>query len=589
VKSNRFLEIGQEKSLASALLSTIRARLQLSLSMVDDELGTQVVRALLFGRGDALPRQIRQALRRLGLAHLFAVSGLHVALMTGGVYLACAPFPRRSRIVVAGVAVAFYVALTGARPSILRAGLMSLIGVLSLGLRRPTASVQSLAGAAIMMILWSPNLVTDISFQLTVSATAGIVLLAPRIRRRWKLLSPLLRRSLAASVGAQLACGPWVWSRFALLSPAAPFLNLIAVPWMSSLLAGVFTWATVALLSPRMAVFALPLIDLFAWPLTWLVRIPFSPVFTWPVSVTVGEAFVAATCLLIALLLRRCFAIRLCLLLVATLCFSRPLERPIAELAMIDVGQGDALLLRDGDASMLVDGGGWSRSDIAARVLVPVLAARGVRSLDTLVVTHSDIDHCGGIVDLTSYLSVVDIVVSGAMEDSPCKSALSELPAGPLRYTRAGDSWLVGRWQVRTLHPGSHYPGQGNNGSLVLQARGFGHKILLTGDIERDAEMEILRRTDPLDLQSDILKVAHHGSRTSTSIAFLQAVAPRLALISSGRRNRYGHPASDVVERLQASGASVLRTDRDGMVQVAFNADQTTRSRIFGPVISGTR
>ena len=546
LKSHRFLEIREHRPVGTGVVALIKTRLRVALATEGYRMAPQVLNALLFGRRDALPRPVQQALRRLGLAHLFAVSGLHVALLAGGAFLACAPFPRRIRAIVATVVVALYVVLTGARPSVLRAGLMAFIAVLSLGLRRPTASVQSLAGAVIIMILHSPTLVADVGFQLTVAATAGIVLLTPLLCQRWMLLPRVLRRPLAASVGAQLACGPWVWSTFALLSPAAPLL-------------------------------------------TWLVRAPFSPVLTWPVSMTASKAFVTATSLLLALIPRRRVAFRLSLLVVSALLFSGPLKRPVAELTMIDIGQGDALLLRDGNTSMLVDGGGWPRSDIAARVLVPVLAARGIRSIDSLVVTHSDIDHCRGAVDLTRYLSAAAVLVSGAIENGSCKSSLSELPAGVLHYVTAGDSWSVGRWQVRTLHPNGDFAGTGNDSSLVLQARGFGHRLLLTGDIEKNAEMEILRRTPAHELESAILKVAHHGSSTSTGDEFLRAVAPRLALISSGRRNRYGHPAPEVVERLRASGASVLRTDRDGMVQVAFNVDGSTRIRAFGPAQSSAR
>ena len=589
LKSSRFLEVEQPRPLSSRLLSALSARLQEALTMVEDGRGGEVLQALLLGQGDALPRQVRQALRRLGLAHLFAVSGLHVALLAGGVYILCAPLPRLARATVALAAVALYVALTGARPSVLRAGLMTLIAAFSLGLRRPTASIQSLAGAVIAMILWSPNLVFDVAFQLTASATAGIVMLTPPLCRRWELVPAMLRRPLAASVGAQLACGPWVWSRFALLAPGAPFLNLVAVPWMGLLLAAVFIWGTAALLSPRLAASITPLIDLLTLPLAEMTRIPSSPVLTWPVSMTESGAFFASACLLTALLLRHRGITRLCLLLVSLVLFCSPLDRPAAELTMIDVGQGDALLLRDGRHVMLVDGGGWPRADIAARVLVPVLAARGVRSVDLLVATHSDIDHCSGLVDLTAYLPAAEIVVPTAIGDSSCTSSLADHHSTTLRYASAGDSWSLGRWRVHTLHPDDQYPGGGNNGSLVLQVRGFGHKILLTGDIEEAAEVEILRRTDPNVLDSDILKVAHHGSRTSTSARFLRTVAPRLALISSGKRNRYGHPAPAVLERLRASGASVLRTDRDGMVQVAFRADGSTRIRSFGPVGTGER
>jgi competence protein ComEC len=361
-------------------------------------------------------------------------------------------------------------------------------------------------------------------------------------------------------------------------------LNLVAVPWMALLLTGCLLWGILALIEPELGARSTPMIDLLAQPLSFLGAIPPGPWLSWPVSLTFVEASIAALGLLGALILRRTVFIRVLALAVALLFFHGPAAEPTAELVMLDVGQGDSLLLRDGRRATLIDGGGWPRADIAARVLVPVLAARGVRFLDSLIVTHSDIDHCQGIADLAHYIPVSEVVMASDSRGSPCIRRLTELPWIALRETEAGDSWSLGRWRLRTIHPERESSLRGNNGSLVLQVSGFGKRILLTGDIERAAELAILRREPGTSLASHILKVAHHGSGTSSSDPFLRAVSPRLGLISAGRTNRYGHPSPLVIDRFRRAGVFILRTDRDGMVRLSFRDDGAMRIERIGPL-----
>lgn len=586
VKSARHLEIDGHPGTVRRGLGVLRGRLEEALILVKGDRSREVLQALLLGRGNQLARHDRQNLRRLGLAHLFAVSGLHVALLGGGVYLLCSPMPRGVRVIASLLAIGMYAGLTGARPSILRAGLMALVAALSLYLGRPAVALQALATAIAVMVLTSPLLVLDVGFQLTVAATSGLVWLSPLLSERLSNALPLpIKRSLAASVAAQLGCGPWTWSRFAIVPPAAPLLNLMAVPWMSVLLASSLVWGAIAVVSPEVAGTLSPGIGFAAAPLSVLKRIPPSALVTWPVSVTFFQALLAALLFLVAILWRCWIPVRLLSILLAIFVLAGPASSSQADLILFDVGQGDALLLRDGRHTALIDGGGWPRADIAARVLIPVLAAQGVRSIDKVVITHSDIDHCGGAVDLATYLPVGTVVSSEHARGAACMERLAELPGIEQLLVSQGASWRVGRWHIETLHPSNSSTGRGNNASLVLLVTGFGRAILLTGDIEEQAERHILARHSLNSLSADVLKVAHHGSRTSTSMPFLRAVSPQLALISAGRRNRYGHPSAVVTERLEKADASILRTDRDGMVRLVFNDNGSMRVERFGPLL----
>ena len=240
------------------------------------------------------------------------------------------------------------------------------------------------------------------------------------------------------------------------------------------------------------------------------------------------------------------------------------------EVARLDVGQGDAILLRDGDDTLLVDGGGWQRGDVAARVLVPALARLGVRDLDAVALTHPDTDHCRGLVDLASYLRIGEVWMSPGWPD-PCALDLLE-PGDPRwRSTWRGHRAAVGGWQIEVLWPP---PGlrqiEANDRSLVLRAKGGRHQILLAADATMSTE-RLLARLEGDRLRSTILAVGHHGSKTSTSPSFLRRVSPIVATVGVGRRNPYGHPHPSVIERLERAGVRVHRTDTLGALHLRLD------------------
>ena len=246
------------------------------------------------------------------------------------------------------------------------------------------------------------------------------------------------------------------------------------------------------------------------------------------------------------------------------------------ELAMIDVGQGDSILLRDGGRAILVDGGGWLNGDLGGRVLLPALLAEGVHRLDALVMTHPDRDHCAGLVDIAAYLPVDEVWTAPGWDLSGCAGRLLALPGVRTRFLAKGQRRTLGHWRLTVLHPEADDRHEVNERSLVLLAEVRGRRVLLTGDIESWAEHHLADCCARF-LRTDILKVAHHGSRTSSTATFLDAASPRLALISAGVDNLYHHPAPDVVERLEEHGARILRTDLGGEILVRFQEDGRLR------------
>lgn len=549
--------------------------------------GPALVRALVLGDSSRLPPAWLRGLRRTGLSHLLAVSGLHVGLVAATALLAAAPLPRRARIVAALAAVGLYLLVAGPRPALLRASLMALAaGAAYLAGRLPSAG-NALALAAAGLVVVRPELVADLGFGLTVAATAGLIFLAPPLARAWgggegrRGLRAWTARALAATVAAQLASAPLALPAFHLLAPASPLLNLVAVPWTALALAVCLAWCALALIAPSAAAAAVPLLDGLAAPFGWPALGPPQAWGTVALAVSPWVCLAAAALALLLVRPRRlgawAAALALAGLAVAWGRGDRAAgDRDRAALTMFDVGQGDSLLLTGGPRAVLIDGGGWRRGDFGGRVLLPALLAEGVSRLDVAVLTHPDTDHCGGLVDLASYLPIgeVWVAVAGVGEGgSPCGDALAASPGVRLRPLAAGDVREVGSWRFEVLHPERDGPRRGgdNDRSLVLAAEALGRRVLLTGDVEAAAEREVAARLGAQGrVRFDLLKVAHHGSKTSTTLPLLAAVHPRIALVSAGPANPYGHPAAPVLARLERAGALVLRTDRQGEVRLSW-------------------
>lgn len=581
VKSRRLMEVEEGPGWIAGLSGALRRRVEEAYRASGSESegprqGKALARALVLGDASGLPLEWKRGLRVTGVYHLMSVSGVHVALVAGVVWLSAGWLPRRLRLLLMLAAIAFYLLLVGPLPALVRAVVMGLLAGTALLVERPPAAANALGWAVILLILDWPDVVRSPAFQLTVTATAGLLLLAPPLAERWRRRLPAwLAESLAASVGAQLATLPWALPRFYTLSPLAPLLNLPAVPWTGLALGASLVWTALALVAPGVAATALPVLDLLAAPFSWPSRTPPEVWLSLPLAVSPWVAWLLAGALAGALFLRRralatvAAGVAVLAVLTAAGC-GRPARGP--EIVMIDVGQGDSILVRDGGRAVLVDGGGWDGGDLGGRVLLPALLAEGVRHLDALVMTHPDRDHCGGLVDIAAYLPVKEVWMGPGWEEEGCAGHLASLPGSRTRLLAAGDRAALGRWSFTVLHPEAGESRGTNERSLVLLAEALGQRALLTGDIESWAEQRLVSCC-ARDLRVDLLKVAHHGSRTSSTTAFLEAARPRLALISAGPNNMYHHPAPDVVERIEEHGSRVLRTDRSGMIRVAFTEE----------------
>ncbi len=573
VRSPRFISVDAPPGIGMRLASRLRRGVEAELVRLDEGHtgpGLPLARALLLGDRSQLPLSWQQALRRLGLAHLLAVSGLHVGLLGLLLVVLGAALPRRMRYLLALAGIGVYLLLIGPRPAVLRASIMGLLALAALLFDRPPQALNALACCVFVLVLHRPSIVTEVGFQLSAAATAGIVVLSPLLSERWILLPVWLRRPLATTVAAQIATLPWLLPLAGVCHPLAALLNLLAIPWLTLFLLVAFPWLAVALVSSPAARALLPLLDALAAPLAGLGSLRPTSAELLLVAARPHEAWIACG-VLIGISLWPRWAARG--LLVAGLLLLRGAVPPATaapELVVFDVGQGDAILLRDGPRALLVDGGGWPAGDLGGRVLLPALAEVGVRRLEAMALTHPDLDHCGGLVDLVHYLPVREIWMAPGWLDGGCASQLLSAPGPRWRVLWRGERARLGRWRLRVLHPGAGERHGQNDRSLVLMAEFAGRRALLTGDIEATSERDLVRRLGD-GLRAEVLKVAHHGSKTSTTPQLLRCVRPQLGLVSAGQANPYGHPAPLILGRLEAHGVRILRTDQVGRISLRFH------------------
>jgi competence protein ComEC len=535
---------------------------------------------LLLGERSALPPASDEAFRRAGVYHILAVSGFNVALLAGAVFagLAICGVPRRAAAVVAAAVLTGFALVVGGQPSVLRATVMGLLLLAALLLDRQSQLPNALALATLALLLWRPGDLWEPGFQLSFAATAGIVYLTPWLTERLTARGwpPWLAAAVAVSLGAQAAVTPLMAAHFNQLSLIGVVANLAVVP-LAAVATALGMLALLADLLPG------PLGVLFfhcLWPVLLTLRalvalaasLPAAMVYLPAPALAASLAWYGAVLLAprVAGSPRRRTLMAGLLLAIAALSawpWLRPTERML-RVTFVDVGQGDAVLIELPDGPrLLVDGGpgGAGRFDVGERVLAPFLWNRPLGHLDVVALSHWDADHSGGLAAVLTRFRVGELWESGrAPAGAPETGAALARARVPRRVLTAGQRLWLGHALLSVLGPAPGSPLAANDESLVLRLDWRGMSLLLPGDLGARGEALLVERGGPL--RALALKVAHHGSRSSSSAPFLQAARPRVAVISVGARNPFGHPSPEALARLEAAGARVYRTDRDGAV-----------------------
>lgn len=574
-----------------------RARQHVRRRMIDGlpEKIAGVARALVLGDGAALAYEQRQTIAAVGLAHLFAVSGLHIALVSGTLVRGLHWLIRGS-VVQADplrIAAAIGIPLTllhatfaGGSPSAWRAAVTAALtwSVVLIGRRASATAVTAVA--ALVLSAPEPSMALRPAFLLSIVATTAI-LSAPNVRQgRWKWV----RAASAISARTLIATAPMVWWWFGGVPLIGWLTNIIVLPFGSLVvipLAHLFAlfaevphfgnWVSAGLSGAVHML--LTACDVFA-PLAITQRLP-------PLDATQGLTVLAAG---ISLLVARRWRARLAITLVAAVIWvaaeHRLVEhqqpRGVLRVAFLDVGQGDAALVDFPDGSLaLIDTGQGGRHP-AGREILRLLRERRRSRIDRLVVTHGHPDHYGALPQVLNEIDVGELWVNGQLLAEERDGAMAALLAvarskgTKVRFTEdvCRQPRDIGGAHLAVLWPCPRYdPELGlNDNSIVMRLSLGAHSFLFTGDLEAEAEARLIRQGRLS--RTDVLKVAHHGSKTSSTRELIDVVRPTLAVASMGAHNLYGHPSPLVIERLQSAGAQLFRTDVDGGVTI--ETDGTT-------------
>jgi competence protein ComEC len=547
--------------------------------------GAALLIALALGERFRFTEQHWADFRRTGTSHLVAVSGMHVALLGLFVFavlrFACLRLPAplcsydlEAASVGSLIATVYYAALTGFAVPAQRSLVMIAFALAALVSRRAVGPVQILAATLLAVLVWDPFAPQAASFWLSFGAVALLLALAmprplaaraqPFTRRAGGTALEFVRLQWWIGLGLL----PLTVSYFGEVSLVGPVVNIVAIPFFNLVLVPLVVVATVVVSVDALS-WALPVVaaagQIASATVEWLHAIASAPAAAyslpmppWPalVAAMIGVAFAVGGSPLPG---RRLAWLALLPLFVPMLGLP---EHGAARAVVLDVGHGLAVIVETRTHRLLFDAGPTTRSgfDTGSEVVLPALAASGRRDLDLVIVSHADNDHAGGAPAVVAAFPAADVLVGPDVV----------APAGS-RCER-GQAWQWDGVRFELLHPSGETVARGNDSSCVLKVTARGGSLLVTGDIERRGESELVGQA----LSADVVIVPHHGSATSSSPSFVAAVGATHAIVSAGFANRWGFPRREIRERWQQAGAAMVVTGDSGAVTVELGASRVT-------------
>lgn len=523
---------------------------------------------MLLGGSIGLNDEVREVFAANGLAHLLSVSGTHFALLAGFLLLVFRQLPVKVRKILVFVLLCAYALLCGMKPPIVRALCMSAV-LLFGGSGAVRGNLLCLTG--IVLLCFRPAWLFDVGFQLSFGAVAGLIWIYPKFRGYFcNFLPTIFGEAMAVTMAAQLAVLPFLVAYFHQLPLISLVSNILLVPVLE--LATILTMVGVAF------DFVLPfgemLITLVAWLVEqvlvqakFLASLPFSTVIvgSLPLFCAVLYYFALAIWADVPCLQfvrnkeRKLFLSMMGTLLLGTVLWKHFAPVPFTAY-FLDVGQGDCAVIHTPERKVVViDTGGLKNYDTGSRVLVPFLRSLGESKVDALLLSHYDLDHAGGAGALARNMKIERLILPSADSSSEMESTLlRKVKSSFVERASVGRKYEFGRTVLEIV--------DANEVSTVASIKNDKYSLLFTGDIDSTRE----RALKTLE-QHDVLKVAHHGSKHSSSLKFLEQVQPKISVISVGAGNNYGHPHSETLGRLESVGSTVLRTDELGAIKIVFD------------------
>ncbi|MBF2489897.1 DNA internalization-related competence protein ComEC/Rec2 [Listeria marthii] len=538
--------------------------------------------ALITGEKNGFSPEMYETYQQMGVVHLLAISGLHVNLLVGAIYFLLLKFgiTRERAVLCLLVFLPFYIILTGANPPVIRAATMTALLLLSEKYATKWSSFSVICLSFVLFFLLQPYVIYEVGFQLSYAVSFGIILSSRQILTRQQ---NIFTKSLAISFVSTMMSSVVMMYHFYSFSWVGIFFNLLYVPIFTIIiLPGCISVFLLSICSPVLSAipesvltFLIQFIESFT---NVLAKIPRQTIVTGRPNTIILVLIIGTILLFFYQWQKKKFPIGI-FIFFCMLCYISSFNF-IGNVSFVDVGQGDSILIQlpYNKGNYLIDTGGqlpfekedWAKKrkpfTIGESTLTPVLKSKGISSLDKVIITHSDADHMEGLDDLAKNISIKELIFAqGAENKAIMKEALAAMPQVKQTIILAGANWQVGENRFECLYPTQAGVG-GNDDSIVLKAILDNKVWLFTGDLEANGEQKLLDQP----VKADILKVGHHGSKTSTSKEFMQQVQPTFATISCGVKNRFGHPHAETLKTLEAAETTILRTDLQGEIIYTF-------------------
>lgn len=525
--------------------------------------------AILLGDKKDLSEQIQINFKNSNLSHMLAVSGAHVSyIIIGLTYITQNSImgKRKARVFCIFFLIIF-MAITNFTPSVTRACIMAILTLVSEILYKKADIYTNISISALIILLYNPYSLLDLGFKLSFGGTIGIVIFMRFIKKKQeepKLLNYIKQMALV-SICANIIIIPIIMNNFNTVSLTFLVSNILASPILAIIVIVGFSIIIISIISHSLSnllVFWLnPILNLLIKISSFCSKLPFAKILV--VTPYIFNIIFYYTIILYLVnynelkqFIKKKTVILLSIILILSNFIFYILPQDL-KIYFIDVGQGDStLIVTPSKKTILIDGGGSESFDVGEKVLLPYLLDRRIRKIDYIMISHFDTDHCKGIFTVIENLKVKNIIISKQAEKSENYKKFKEIVANKkinIILVKAGDKIKIDKYiYFKILFPTEKLIMQNplNNNSIVSQLNYKSFKMLFTGDIEEIAEKEILNLQKD-KLKSTILKVAHHGSNTSSTQEFINSVKPELALIGVGKNNTFGHPSECVVEKLR--------------------------------------
>ena len=579
-------------NIAESIFNSVRNNIKKIMYKLLPKDAKELVVGMMIGDKEELDANITENFKNSNLTHMLAVSGAHISYVILGLNLMLKKTSNRFRKIFIIFFLIFFVGVTDFTPSVQRASIMAILLLISTMLYKSQDTYTSIAFSGLVILIINPYSFFDIGFQLSFGGTIGIVLMYNNLMKRFKQkrkLKGYIVSSICVSVCANLIIIPIMAFNFNTVSLTFWISNLFAGPFLGVIIILGFCMYLISfVIFPVAKIISIPLkylIYILLVIVKYCSKIPFS-------SITIRTPYIFEILIYYIVLylvfnyakikpyFKKIIMVIMIVILIANSCIYVKNHGKMI-IYFIDVGQGDSTLIRTAQSKIiLIDGGGSENSsfNVGEKTLLPYLLDRKITMLDYVVISHFDTDHCGGILYLMEHIKVKNIIISKQGKESSNYNKFKNIVLDKgisVIFAKKGNKIKIdNETYMDVLFPSNNLILNNilNNNSIVTKICYNNFSILFTGDVEEIAEKEICSQYNTTNkLRANILKVAHHGSKTSSTAEFIKMVKPQIALIGVGEKNKFGHPNDGVIQRLKNMNTKIYRTDKMGEIVIQIN------------------